>query len=132
MKIFQAQSNTFIHNREIMPESIVCVLLNVTVLVCSDFRKRKDNKIPVFFYMPSKKCWYKAYQNDKITDAILAYYNGIIKKEKRRKTNFNALMTHDRIRKNGGGGVRLGKFCGQVTDYECTKNPMHDFRRVYN
>lgn len=41
-------------------------------------------------------------------------------------------MTHDRIHKNGGGGVHLGKFCGQVTDYEYTKNPMHDFRRVHN
>lgn len=131
MKIFQAQRNTFIHNREILPGSIVCALPNGTVLSCYDFRKR-DGKILVYFYMPSKNKWAKAYQNDKITDAMIAYHNGIIKKEKHRKTNFSALMTHDRVHKHGTGGVRLEKFCGQVTDYECTKNPMHDFRRVYN
>lgn len=42
------------------------------------------------------------------------------------------LMKHDRKRKCGSGGVRLTPFCGQVTDYECAKNPLHDFRRVWN
>lgn len=131
MQIFQAQRNTFIHNREILPGSIVCVLSNGTVLSCSDFKKR-NGKILVYFYMPSKRQWAKAYQNDQFTNAMISYYNHIIKKEKCRKTNFNALMTHDRVHKHGTGGVRIGKFCEQVTDYECTKNPLHDFRRVYN
>lgn len=132
MYIFQAQRNTFIHNREIVPESIVCKLSNGTILVCSDFIKRKDKKIPILFYMPNKKCWCKAYQNDQFTDAMSDYHNKIIKKEKRRKTNFKALMSHDRLHKCGGNGKRLTPSCGEITDYECAKIPMHDFRRVYN
>ena len=41
-------------------------------------------------------------------------------------------MHHDRKRKSGSGGIRLKKWCGEITDYECSKNPFHDFRRVYN
>ena len=46
------------------------------------------------------------------------------------KINYAKLMRHDRKHKSGGGGSRI--YNGSITDYECTKNPLHDFRRVYN
>lgn len=48
------------------------------------------------------------------------------------KGNYENMMKHDRKKKCGSGGVRLVKFCGQVTDYECRKDPLHDFPRVWN
>lgn len=44
-----------------------------------------------------------------------------------RRFNTKAAMDHTRVHKGGSGGVRLSKFCGQVTDYECAKEPLHDF-----
>ena len=41
-------------------------------------------------------------------------------------------MKHDHAHKGGGSGKRLTPFCGEITDYECAKIPLHDFRRVYN
>lgn len=60
------------------------------------------------------------------TKAMYYYYLSLQKPYQ--KLNYKQMMTHDRKRKTGSGGVRLGKFCGQITDYECTKNPLHDFR----
>lgn len=131
MKMFQTQRNTFIHNREILPESIVCELSNGTILVGSDFKNKKGKKLPILFYVPKTHKWYLAYQSDEFTDAMYNFYRKINKKKARRKTNFSALMTHDRVHKHGSGGSRIRKFCGQVTDYECTKNPLHDFKRVH-
>lgn len=48
------------------------------------------------------------------------------------KPNFKALMKHDHAHKGGGSGKRLTPFCGEITDYECAKIPLHDFRRVYS
>ena len=41
-------------------------------------------------------------------------------------------MKHNHAHKGGGSGKRLTPFCGEITDYECAKIPLHDFRRVYN
>ena len=41
-------------------------------------------------------------------------------------------MKHNHAHKGGGSGKRLTPFCGEITDYECAKIPVHDFRRVYN
>lgn len=39
-------------------------------------------------------------------------------------------IKHDRRHKGGGGGTRI--FNGSITDYECRKDPFHDFRRYWN
>lgn len=45
------------------------------------------------------------------------------------------MMRHDRKHKSGGSGIRLDKenhYANKtMTDYECSKKPMHDFQRVY-
>lgn len=39
------------------------------------------------------------------------------------------MMRHDRHHKGGGGGSRI--FDSSITDYECAKEPLHDFHRVW-
>ena len=68
-------------------------------------------------------------QNE-ITDKMVDFYIQKIN-AKYNDVNFKALMKHDRMKKKGSGGTRLSKWNGIVTDYECTKNPLHDFRRVF-
>ena len=57
------------------------------------------------------------------------YYRKHQRKNKS-KVNYTQIMEHERYHKSGGGGSRI--YNGSITDYECTKNPLHDFRRVYN
>lgn len=41
---------------------------------------------------------------------------------------YENMMRHDRIHKGGGGcGSRI--YNGSITDYECSSNPLHDFKR---
>ena len=44
--------------------------------------------------------------------------------------DYENMMKHDRRHKGGGGGSRI--YNGSITDYECSSNPLHDFRRCYN
>ena len=48
-------------------------------------------------------------------------------KQKSRHINCEQLMKHDRVHKKGGGGKISPTQI--VTDYECAKVPLHDFRR---
>ena len=43
---------------------------------------------------------------------------------------FENMMRHSYKRKKCGGGSLI--YNGSITDYECSKNPLHDFRRCYN
>ena len=43
--------------------------------------------------------------------------------------NYNNLMKHPRKHKRSSGGQIEHKH--SITDYECTKNPLHDFRRTF-
>lgn len=51
-------------------------------------------------------------------------------------TELSKLMKHERKHKKSGSGIRLDKenfYANKsITDYECRKNTMHDFQRVYN
>ena len=67
-------------------------------------------------------------QND-ATEAMWNFYRGTAKKAKRDNNNYAAMMRHDRHHKGGGGGSRI--FDSSITDYECAKEPLHDFHRVW-
>ena len=64
------------------------------------------------------------------TEMMWNYYRKHQKKRKKKHINYEEMMKHDRKHKSGGGGSRI--YNGSITDYECTKNPMHDFRVCYN
>lgn len=104
---------------------------NKTEIACMNFRTPRKQKLNVIVYNSVEKTWTKCKMHNKYTEIMWNYY----RKTQRRshnKVNYAQMMKHDRKHKTGSGGMRLSKFNGTVTDYECTKNPMHDFRRCYN
>lgn len=116
------------HNKRFPKDTIILRLEDGTEYFCSDFRMRQG-KITVYIYIPGSRLEKTEIRN-KYTKAMYDYAQQFKKKETKR-LNYKQMMAHNRKRKNGSGGTRLRKWCGQVTDYECTKNPLHDFRRVY-
>lgn len=116
-----------IKNREIPMNSIVLYLENNTILVCSNFNHSRKNKIELFAWLPAQKKWVKTYAKNEYTEIMWDYYRKHQKKQNNKRINYTQLMKHDRKHKSGGGGSRI--YNGTVTDYECAKEPMHDFRR---
>ena len=71
--------------------------------------------------------------NNDYTYYMYKFYLSELQKRKRKtkaksSSYYANLMKHDRRHKGSGSGQRLG-FTGTVTEYECTKNPFHDFRK---
>lgn len=128
MKIRRTIGYEFFHGKEFPMGTIVLTGDSGAQIFCSDFRMRKG-KISVLIYIPGKEKFLKTEMRNEYTKAMYDYAQQF--KDDSKRLNYKQMMSHDRKRKCGSGGVRLGKFCGQITDYECTKNPMHDFRRVY-
>lgn len=60
----------------------------------------------------------------------------LVTKQQAHIKSLQNMMRHERKHKSGGSGIRLDKenyYADKtITDYECRKNTMHDFRRVYN
>ena len=82
-------------------------------------------------YDPVHAKWGNTLMRNEYTENLWNYHRKMQRKKKD-DLDYTSLMKHDRKRKCGSGGVRLTPFCGQVTDYECAKVPLHDFRRVWN
>lgn len=122
--------SNFIHGREFPMHSIVMQLNNGTELVCTNFRHSRKLPLELFCYIPTEKKWVRTYAKNEYTEMMWDYYRKCERKNRMRKGNYANLMRHDRKRKKSGGGSRI--YNGSITDYECAKNPMHDFRRVYN
>jgi hypothetical protein len=118
-----------IHNREFPTNSIILTLDNKVELVCHKFNRSRKNKLEVYMWIPLEKKWVITYMKNKYTDIMCDYYRVNQKKKKRDYTSYSQLMKHDRTHKSGGGGSRINT--RSITDYECTKNPLHDFRRCY-
>lgn len=124
-----------INGREFPTNSVVLRIKNGTTLVCQNFTRTRNGSVLIFCYLPTEKKWVKTYANNEYTRSMYEYYKGTIRKanrKKHRQTNHNYanMMKHARKKKSGGGGGRISH-AQTVTDYECTKNPLHDFRRVY-
>ena len=95
-------------------DSVIMRLETGAKIICSNFHANKQGKYTVFnFTAVMYKCY--ASHQQKIKS----------------KVSTQSMMAHEQKHKSGSGGVRLSKWNGQVTDYECTKNPYHDFRRVF-
>ena len=121
MQIRRTLGNELYHGKQFPINTIILRSENGVEIFCSDFRMRKG-KITVLIHIPGRKKFLKTEMCNEYTQQF---------KDDSKHLNYKQMMSHDRKRKCGSGGVRLGKFCDQITDYECTKNPMHDFRRVY-
>jgi hypothetical protein len=107
-------------------ESVILYLNNGFILVGEDFTQKYGRKMEIFVYIPAEKRWVRTYAWDRYTEAMWQLHNRHTRRNG--KTNFEQMMMHDRRHKKGGGCSRISGN-SVVTDYECTKNPMHDFRR---
>lgn len=119
-------SHEIIGNREIPINTIVMYFYDIIVL-CDDFHHSRKDKLKVRIY--SKGKWYNARIKNQYSEMLWDYYRKTQKRPKRDGKNYAQMMRHDRYHKKSGGGSII--YNGSITDYECTKNPMHDFRRVY-
>ncbi len=85
-------------------------------------------KLELFCYIKKDDKWKKIFADDIYTHEMWKYYRKLHKKFKSKgNIDYAQMMKHDRKQKHGSGGSRI--FNGSVTDYECTKYPMHDFPR---
>lgn len=122
-------STNIIHGREFSSNSVVLQLNNDTELVCQDFRHSRKQKLELFCYISTENKWVKIYAKNGYTELMWDYYRKCERKNDVRKGNYSQMMKHSRKRKRSRGGKI--SHTQTVTDYECTKNPMHDFRKTY-
>lgn len=118
-----------IHKKDMRINTIICVLDNGCILTCNynDFASPKK-KLELFCYIKKDDKWKKIFADDIYTHEMWKYYRKLHKKFKSKgNIDYAQMMKHDRKQKHGSGGSRI--FNGSVTDYECTKYPMHDFPR---
>ena len=119
-----------IKGKEIPMNSIVLRLDNKAILVCSKFNHSRKQNLELLVWLPTQKKWVRTYAKNEYTEMRWDYYR---KHQQKRSHNFRTcenMMRHERKHKAGSGGSRI--YNGSITDYECSKNPMHDFRRCYN
>lgn len=119
-----------VHGREFPTNTIILRLDNGTELVCTNFRQSRKKPLQVYCYIPTEKKWVVTSLKGNYKEIMWDYYRKCERKHRIRKGNYEQMMKHDRKHKSGGGGSRI--YNGSITDYECAKNPLHDFRRVYN
>lgn len=118
-----------IKDKDIPMDSIVMYLNNKMILVCMNFNHSRKQNLELFAWLPLEDKWVKTYAKNKYTEIMWDYYRK--HQQKRNKhINYAKMMKHDRKHKHSGGGSRI--YNGNITDYECSNNPLHDFRRCYN
>ena len=115
--------------KEFPMNSVVLELDNGMKLVCTNFHQSRKEPLKVYCYISTEKKWVMTFLNEELKNIMWDYYRKCERKNRKRKANYRQLMQHDRKKKKGSGSKLSHK--DTTTDYECTKNPMHDFRRVY-
>ena len=129
MQIYKTLYREIIHEKEFPMGSIILTLDNNTQLVCNQFHLHEGN-LELYVWLPIEKKWVITYARNRYTKIMFDYYRRTQKKKRGKRVNYENMMKHERYHKNGGGGVRIHN--GSITDYECAKNPLHDFRKCYN
>lgn len=127
MTIYKMLAPEFFHEYEFPRNTIILTLNNGIQIACANFNVKRSGKLPVYVYAQGhlvKTLMHNAYTE------ILWNYHRKTQKSKSKNINYKYLMKHDRKHKHSSGGSRI--YNGSITDYECTKNPLHDFRRCYN
>lgn len=132
MKICKTLVAEMVHNEEFPMGSIVLELNNNTVLICHDFNHSRKQKVKISVWLPVEKKWVCTYLKNKYTEIMWDYFHAHTNNRTRKvyKANYESMMSHDHRHKGGGGGSLI--YNGSITDYECSNNPLHDFRRCYN
>ena len=126
MRISHTLGREFLHNKELPMNAVVLRFDNGMALVCSDFNHSRRHKVELLVWLPAQNKWVRTYAKNEHTEMMWDYHRKLQRKSKC-KVNCAPLMKHERVHKHGSGGSRI--YNGSITDYECTKEPMHDFRR---
>lgn len=130
MRLYKALNTEVLHDKEFPMNSIILELDNKYVLISSDFHHKRKYKLKVYVWLPNEKKWVYTYAKDQYTEMMWNYYRKHKQKKSHDFRSYKNMMRHERKHKSGGGGSRI--YDGNITDYECSKNPLHDFRRCYN
>ena len=117
-----------VHGKEFPMNSVILHIDNGTDFVCTNFKQSRKKPLQVYCYIEKK--WVITFLKGNYKEIMWDYYRKCERKYKIRKGNYANMMKHNRKHKSGGGGSRINN--RSVTDYECTNNPLHDFRRCYN
>ena len=130
MQIYKALNTELIHNKEFRMGSIILQLDNKMIFVCNKFNHSRKQNLELTVWLPTENKWVRTYTKNEYTEMMWDYYR---KHQQKRNYDFRKcenMMRHERKHKGGGGGSRI--YNESITDYECAKNPLHDFRRCYN
>ena len=115
-------------------------------------KPENDNELELRRFNGS--CWIKVCENSETTRNICQWatslrlwwtkchwfkeedaQKSLVTKHERHINGLKNMMKHSRKHKSGGSGIRLSKenyYADKtMTDYECSKNPLHDFKRYY-
>lgn len=130
MKIYETLNREILHNKEFPMHSVVLELDNKMILVCNQFNHSRKYKLKLFVWIPAKNKWVYTKAKNQCTEMMWNYYRKHQQKRNKNFRKYENMMRHARKHKGSGGGARI--YNGSITDYECTNNPLHDFRRSYN
>lgn len=121
-----------INGKEFGMNTIMLTLDNGIILSSTDFHHKRKLPLICNCYFPAQDKWVKMYVKNQYTEIMWNFYrqkNG--KADKKYNGNYSAMMKHARKKKTGGSGSSRENIRA-ITDYECSKNPLCDFRRCYN
>ena len=134
MRLYKALNSEVLQDKVFRMGSIILELDNGCILVASDFHHLRKSGLIVRIYSPTSKekdKWVWVRLKNQYSEMMWDYYR---KHQQKRSQDFRKcenMMRHERKHKaGGGGGTRI--FNGSITDYECRKDPFHDFRRCWN
>lgn len=115
------------------PLNTVMITLNTGVIITStDFHHKRTKPLLCNCYLPKTNQWIICYVKNEFTEAMWNFYRQTTHNpNKKYKGNYERMMRHSRKKKTGSSGSKRENKKA-ITDYECSKNPLFDFRRVYN
>lgn len=131
-KIYALCGTDFIKGKVFPMGSVVLILENGVHIVCSRFDKPRKEKLFIWVFDPRTNKWGRALMQNEYSCIMWDFHKQKTGSSWVYNGNYEQMMEHDRRHKHGTGGVRLSKYSNRFTDYECKKDPLHDFPRVWN
>ena len=129
MNIYKTLNPEHIKGMNIPMNAIILSLDNGMKLVSTDFQHSRKWNLELLVWLPEEKKWVKTYAKNTYTEYMWNFWRKHQPKRNKNFRRYENMMKHDRKQKHGSGGERIHN--GSITDYECAKVPLHDFRRVF-
>lgn len=121
-----------VKGKEFCMNTIMLKLDNGIILTSTDFHHKRKLPLICNCYLPAQDKWIKMYAKNQYTETMWNFYRQKkVKADKKYNGNYANMMKHSRKKKTGGSGLSRENIRA-ITDYECSKNPLYDFRMCYN